>query len=201
MPKPSAMAPASAIGPPMLGRAERGDQRLRQDRQPLPDDRRHRRKWCQAIAATVATMFQAACATNPATPSPHAGAVQGRRTGRPRSLGERHAGRARLLDRGAPRLQNRARRRCSRLSLMVVRMYLCHSKPSGFFRLPNMAVLPQAVETRNARPPNLDGAGRTARLRPNWWRTWDAETARRSTGANADASIARQATDGYVNAN
>ena len=70
-----------------------------------------------------------------------------RRARRPRARCEGHAGLARLWT-AARRASKTRCRRCSRLSLMVVRTYLCHSKPSLPLRLPNMAVLLQAFRYR-----------------------------------------------------
>src|SRR6185503_10963045 len=76
----------------------------------------------------------------------------------------------------AARRASRTRsRRCSRLSLMVVRIYLCHSKPSGLFRLPNMAVLPKAVVTRNDGPHRRRGAGMAPKAAGELGRTGDGE--------------------------
>ena len=102
----SAMAPAIATGPPMLGRARAamtGCNRIA--------------SFCPTIADTVREMVPGdrrhghhdvpgGLRHQPGDAQPHLGAVQGRRTRRPRPGGERNAGRARLMHRGASRLQN-----------------------------------------------------------------------------------------------
>ena len=171
------MAPASAIGPPILGRANAaisGCARIASFRPASTD--------------AAAMKFQTACAADPATPSP-ARAPSRAAAPAAREPWARAAPAALACWAAARRASRTRSRRCSRLSLTVVRIYLCHSNPSGLFRLPNMAVLPQAVETRNHWPPKPRGAATDPKAAAESWRTWDAETVGRSTASVADAML------------
>ena len=154
-PDPSAMAPASARGPPTFGRSSttvRG-------RNATPSLRIRTSaaapSFCSSTLPAATSELPALCAAMPATPMP---ARAPSRAAAPAALEPAaSAAPAALICWAAACLaSSMRRRRFSRRTLIVVRMYWFHSKPSGFFRQPNMSA---------ALPVELGWPQRTAPLR------------------------------------
>ena len=104
MPVPRAIAPASAIGPPMLGRAKPRRKRLRGDGQPLRSSQRRRPRPCGSDQQSSTRRSETRQRRSPGRRAGRARPLCQSRPGRARALRQGDAGRLRLLRRRAPRI-------------------------------------------------------------------------------------------------
>ena len=140
MPVPRAIAPASATGPPMLGRASHAVSGCAATASLCAPasaaDPAHAAAISSPRPAAARPVSVAAQAAEPAARDPCARAAPAAREPCARATPAACACSA-----AARRASCTRSRRTSRRSLTLVRMYLCHSKPSDFFALPNIRPL------------------------------------------------------------
>ena len=148
-------------GPPMLGRGQRGDQRLRAVSSAFPP-----RQIADSVAARSTSpqrLRRQPGGAQPARGAAQAAAPAAREPGRQRRRRPRPPAGPRRAAHPGSRC-----RRCSRLSLIVVRTYLCHSKPSLLLAPAEHGCPPASVSIPRwaARRRRADADG-SATLRPN----------------------------------